>query len=324
VPALATWLDRFAAAQPHTDGRRIAHFLDRAGELSVVGSARSCKTPLTTLGVITVRGADARSFLHGQMTTDLRPLSAGETVLAAWCSPKGRVIFLLRILATEDGFHLLLPADQTAPCTKRLRLYALRAAVTIDDVSAACGVLLLRNFPVDGLTGDGLIVAGTDAMRWCVGEVDALARYWLTLDGSPRGEDAAALDFIRCGLPSLDASLAETFLPQELDLDRHAAVSFEKGCYPGQEIVARVRFRGSVKRRLARLSGKLGLPPSAGHRLIAAGTETAVGTVLDSVALDSGQVELLAVLDVEAGEVYVHGQPGQALERQALPQLPER
>lgn len=323
MPALATWLDRLATAQPQSDGRRITHFLDRADELGTVGSELSCKTPLTATGVITVGGADARSFLHGQLTADLRTLGAGQSVLAAWCSPKGRVLFLPRVLVAEEGFHLLLPADQCAPCTKRLRLYALRAKVAIDDTSADRGVLLIRNLPLKdpgGPGGDGVDTAGTDAMYWCVGDLDALARHWQALGGRPRGEDAAALDAIRNGLPSLDASLAETFLPQELDLDRHAGISFEKGCYPGQEIVARVRFRGSVKRRLARMSGELGAPLAAGHRLVAAGTETPVGTVLDSVAWGTGAVEFIAVLDVEAGEVRVHGQPDQPLEWKPLAQ----
>jgi len=323
VPVLATWIDRLAAAGPHTDGRRITHFLDRTDELGAVGSELPCKTPLTAVGVITVTGADARSFLHGQLTADLRAVTAGQSVLTAWCSPKGRVLFLLRVLVSEVGFHLLLPVDQSAACTQRLRMYALRAAVAIDDTSADRGVLLLRNLPIDAHTGDRLIAAGTDAMHWCVGDMDALASQWQALAGHPRGEDAAALDAIRNGLPSLEASLAEAFLPQEIDLDRHAGISFEKGCYPGQEIVARVRFRGSVKRRLARLNGVLGSPLAAGHRIVAAGTETAVGTVLDSVALGSGQVELLAVLDVEAGDVCVHGRSDQVLERQPLP-IPER
>lgn len=316
---LRAWLDTLAAAHPQTDGRRITHFADRNAELAAVDAGLPGKTPLTTLGVIVVRGNDALSFLHGQFSADLRAMTSGQTVLTAWCSPKGRIQFLLRVLVTDDGFRLLLPLDQVAACAKRLRLFVLRAAVDIEDRSADEGVLLLRGLAPDASLPATLCRGATPELCWCVGSLRDIGRAWSTLTIAPCGEDAAALDAIRRGLPVLDHSLADEFLPQELNLDYLQGVSFEKGCYPGQEIVARVRFRGTVKRRLARLSGTPGTFPASASRVYAAGSEQAVGTVLDCVRITDESMELLAVVRVDAEAIYLADNPDRLLQRQPLP-----
>ncbi|MEX2479263.1 MAG: hypothetical protein WD928_00235 [Gammaproteobacteria bacterium] len=320
MPELRSWLDTLAAAQPQTDGRRITHFTDRDAELAAVDAGLPGMTPLTTLGVIAVRGDAALAFLHGQLSADLRAMTSGQTVLTAWCSPKGRVVFLLRVVVTDDGFRLLLPLDQIAACVKRLRLFVLRAAVEIEDRSAAEGVLLLRGLAANASLPETLCSGGTPELCWCVGSLRDIGEAWPTFAIAPCGEDAAALDAIRRGLPVLDHSLADEFLPQELNLDYLAGVSFEKGCYPGQEIVARVRFRGTVKRRLARLSGDPGTPAASGSRVCGVGSEQAVGTVLDCVRIADESVELLAVLRVDAEAIYLAGSPGSLLRRQPLPE----
>ncbi|MBX9605856.1 MAG: hypothetical protein K2Y51_06505, partial [Gammaproteobacteria bacterium] len=185
------------------------------------------------LVALRVTGEDARDFLHGQFCGDVRALEIGQALLTAWLSPKGRALYLVQVLRAEDAFWLLLPAAQAAAFAKRLRMFVLRARVKVDD-----------------------------------GTVDAMQALAATLGLPMRSADEASLHLVCAGLPTLDATLSDAFLPQELNLDLLAGVSFNKGCYPGQEIVARVKFRGSVKRRVQRFALVTDAPPAPGARLL--------------------------------------------------------
>lgn len=228
------------------------------------------------LVALRVTGEDARDFLHGQFCGDVRALDVGQALLTAWLSPKGRALYLVQVLRADDAFWLLLPAAQAAAFTKRLRMFVLRARVKIED-----------------------------------GTVEATQALAATLGLPVRPADEAALHLVRAGLPTLDATLSDAFLPQELNLDLLAGVSFNKGCYPGQEIVARVKFRGSVKRRVQRFALDTDAPPAPGTRL--AGDDGAPhGTVLLAARAESG-VEMLAVSDLDAGPLRLDGAAPQPL-----------
>ena len=249
-----------------------------------------------------VSGEDARDFLHAQFSADLRALDIGTTLVTAWLNPKGRVLFLPRVLRGPDAFFLLLPAAQAPAFAKRLRMFVLRARVQIDD-GAERGVLVLHGMPTpSALRAD--IVGGRDAASgaiYLVGPPRALEDLAVTLGAAPLDADGATLAAIRAGAPLLEATLAEEFLPQELNLDLLAGVSFNKGCYPGQEIVARVKFRGTVKRRAQRWLAVGADCPAPGARLLGA-DGAPHGTVLAAARGDAG-VELLAVTDLDAGTV---------------------
>jgi len=302
------------SAATREDGRIIA-FGDAVREAALAGRAPS-RAPREDLAVVAVTGADAQDFLHAQVAANLKALEPGQSVLTAWCSPKGRVLFLITVIAVGDGgFRLLLARDQAGALVKRLRMYVLRAAVTVDEL-ADHGVVSLDDSEIPpSLPDDVLGSFEAGGRTWLTGPCARLAACWDTLPGTPIGELAASLVDIRRQRPRLAAELGEQFLPQELDLDEHAGVSFDKGCYPGQEIIARVRFRGSVKRRLAHLSFAGAVPPAPGTRLLAAGTDTARGTVLMAAPRDSDHGELLCVLDIEATDVRLANQPDVLLER---------
>ncbi len=228
------------------------------------------------LAALRVTGEDARDFLHGQFCGDVRALDVGEALLTAWLSPKGRALNLVQVLRTDDAFWLLLPAAQAAAFAKRLRMFVLRARVQVEDGSAETTAALAARLGVP-----------------------------------VRSADEAALDLVRAGLPTLDATLSDAFLPQELNLDLLAGVSFNKGCYPGQEIVARVKFRGSVKRRVQRFALDTDTPPTPGTR-VAGDDDAPHGTVLLAARAATG-VELLIVTDVDAGSLTLNGVALQAL-----------
>ena len=291
--------------------------------------------PLEFLAPIKVVGADAAGFLHGQFTTDVTDLAAGQAGLSAWCDPKGRVIATFILARLDDAFLLLLPGTVKEAFVKRLKMYVLRADVTIVDTSSTqplqyyTGALVkdaqsllpglasiaphsalryndytLITYPAD----IAIILAGSR-------KISLLRRAYETYfrDQGVRFLEKA---FIRQGIPWLDAETSARFLPQDLNLDTLEAVSFSKGCYPGQEIVARLRYRGAVKRRLchALTDNRTCLEP--GSALVPEGEEKNIGTVVNSVISGKSQ-ELLIVLErpfIESGKVVARDFPDWSVE----------
>ena len=217
--------------------------------------------PLTDWGVIRATGADARSFLHGQLTQDVLGLDS-RARLAGYCTAKGRLLASL-VMWREgpEAVCLALSADLLPPVLKRLRMYVLRARCVLEDATAA--------LPLWGLAGAPAVAEGGPAEPWTVqplagaglrivlpparlggvavpralqagGEPPAAP----ALDGAVwRGLEAAS------GVVRIVAATAEQFVPQMVNLELVGGVNFQKGCYPGQEIVARSQYRGTLKRR---------------------------------------------------------------------------
>ena len=271
----------------------------------------------STLAVIQIGGAEAADFLHGQFSGDVRALRAGHTLLTAWCSPKGRVLFLPRLLRDAAGeFYALLPSVQAAAFIKRLRMFMLRAKVQIEDRAESHGVIV-----IDGaVTADQTdLVLGIDGeRRWLIAPQQVIASVTQTLALPLLDDNSALLSDIRRGEPLLDTLLADQFLPQELNLDVLAGVSFNKGCYPGQEIVARVKFRGAVKRRAQRYRVASPSAPASGSRIVDA-DDVAHGTVLASAFSAPGLCEVLAVVELAAGELRLAGEDRALLSALPLP-----
>lgn len=254
-----------------------------------------CRQAAAAYAAISVAGRDARAFLQGQLTADLDEVAPGHGRLAGWLDAKGRAIALLRVVPRPDDFLLMLPASQAEAIMRRLRLYVLRAAVTV----APAG-------PIDLLTGEagrarlesmGLLPGDTPwAVALAPGGVALRPPgepHWMLAGGAANGtgnvEDWELAE-VRAGLPEVYAQTAAAFIPQMLNLERFGAVSFTKGCYPGQEIVARAHHLGQVKRRM-RLFQAPGDPPPPGTSL-ASGPG---GSVVRSARADEGCL-LLAVV----------------------------
>ena len=222
---------------------------------------------------VKIEGADAAAFLHGQFTTDVTGLAPDRACISAWCDAKGRTTATFFLARQDETFLLLVPDDIKEIFVKRLKMFVLRANVAIADA----------------------------------GEEDVLQFPQLPeTDG-----DVSETALIRQGIPLLHPGTSGRFLPQELNLDRLDAVSFTKGCYPGQEIIARLRYRGAVKRRLchAITDNSTLLAPGAG--LVLRGEERNIGTVINSVITEDGQ-ELLVVMEcllIDAGCVVAENFP---------------
>jgi tRNA-modifying protein YgfZ len=197
-------------------------------------------------GVLAFRGADAAKFLQGQLSADVEKLASGDSTLAGLLSPQGRVIALLALVrASTDEILAILPAELIPAVTTRLAKLVFRAKVRIEDVSAGTIVL-----------GAHLSVDGTLQARWGsrflllapVGEAVNSIEAETSVEALASWERADVAE----GLPQVYAATSEAFVAQMLNLDLVGAIAFDKGCYTGQEVVARAHYRGRVKRRLQR------------------------------------------------------------------------
>jgi len=282
-------------------------------ESAVAASAPTGRSMLSTLGVLRVSGDDARTFLHGQFTADVKRLQAGRGRLAAWCTPKGRVLFLMHVLCVGDAFLLILPVGELPALLKRLRLFVLRAKVQIEDLSPAWSIMGVAGddaLPVEAgqlrQADDGTLLyrlPGACAAGYVIGaQADVQARWDR---GSAPVLDAAEWEAVEigAGLPRIAGPLAEHFLPQELGLEQLDGLHFDKGCYPGQEVIARLKYRGQVKSGLFRGTTSGDLAP--GDRLYRADASATVGEVLRVASL-AGGTRVLAVVDFDAANAPLH------------------
>jgi len=278
---------------------------------------------LEHMAVLRFAGPDAIGFLQGQVSNDTAALGAGRPVLCAYSTPQGRVLAILHLLPHSSGILALLPGDVAAATAERLRKFILRAKVKIEHLGepwsiAGADAGALRGAGID-MSGDYLETNGIAAAR--VPSAGA-ERYWLLGDaasiagvaGSRSLEHAWRLADIRAGLPQIHAAASELFVAQMLNLDLIGGISFTKGCYTGQEIIARTQHLGRIKRRLFRLR----LPAGA----------WSIGQALRLVDGRSGRItevqrgqdgfEALAVLTLEAGPEA----DGESAEATAAEQLP--
>ncbi|MYJ95061.1 MAG: folate-binding protein YgfZ [Proteobacteria bacterium] len=290
--------------------------------------------PLTDMGVIEVTGDDAEGFLNGQLSHDVRSRLPLRATLSAWLDARGRVLALFRAIRTGDHWLLLTRGAEVEALIRRLRMFVLRADVQLCNQSsrwqaaAALGGiepwLESRSIALGAGTGDVATANGALFIRvgpQLVYLVSAGEAPWDWTGGNPSGtEESAALEEIRLGLVNLSPQIAGRYTAHMLNLDRLGAVAFDKGCYPGQEVVARTENLGTVKRRVFRYSGELEHEPTVGTALLDSGGSQ-VGEVVRAVRVGESRVELLAVVRIDSatGNLTCAIEPGSALTRESLP-----
>jgi folate-binding protein YgfZ len=256
---------------------------------------------LDDLGVLSVRGSDAWRFLQGQLSSDMGRLDREPSLLAGYHNPQGRVIAVLRVArAAPDHIYAILPRELVPIVLERLKRYVLRAKVTLADESGSLSVrgILAGAEGVPEAAPDGaalhLRIAGSPA-RW-LALVPRSAVPAATPADEPDRRAWALLDIAQ-GLPQVYARTSEAFVAQMLNLDRIGAIDFDKGCYTGQEVVARAHYRGRVKRRMQRLCTRSPVPLAPGDDgMLADGRRF---RVVDAVVLADGASEFLAVAPLD-------------------------
>ena len=273
---------------------------------------------LADLGVMYAHGAHCRQFLQGQLSQDLNTLAVDALTPAGLHNAAGRTLAVVWLAPWRDGIAALLPRNLMEEVLTTLRRFVLRAKVTLDDASDSCDIV--------GFSDAKRAPAG--ALRYPAGRAVHLQARGTTKVQSDRSASWQLAD-IAAGLPELGPATSGRFVAQMLNLDAIGAISFQKGCYTGQEVIARAHYRGRVKRRMQRFSCSASDMLAAGATLVAGES----GTLLDgrayqvsrSAGTDAGEVEWLAVAPmVAAGEVVeeaevVAGSSGLAARTLPLP-----
>jgi folate-binding protein YgfZ len=310
-------------ASPVADGSAS----DGAAAFSHAAADTRCAlTDLSHLGLIAVGGPEAADFLQGQVTNDVRELSATHTQLNSHCSPKGRMLASFRLLRIDETLYLLLPRSRVDALQKRLGMFKLRAKVSIDDASDALvcfGVIghcadevLAGQFGALPQGDNDMVRAGDAVLIRTAGELPRYLFIGPATDAQALWQAAAAqgaveahpdlwaLHDIRAGIPSVLPETADAFVPQMANLHLIDGVSFHKGCYSGQEVVARMQYLGKLKRRMYIAEAETGQAPKPGDALGAAGSssEQGPGRVVDARASAPGRWELLVVAEIAAAE----------------------
>jgi len=295
---------------------------------------------LSDWGVIRAKGDDAAAFLNGQLTQETLRLDVGQARLAGYCSPKGRLLAsFVMWRAAPDEILLACSADLLAPTLKRLSMFVLRAKCKLTDAS---GELALWGVALPGLLHDDAVHPIPAAPYATAAIADGTAIRLADAAGATRVLWAAAPDAIppwattsrpdvwnwlevQSGVPRIVASTVEAFVPQMVNLELVGGVNFQKGCYPGQEIVARSQYRGTLKRRMVLAEGAAAAAAGA-EVFAAADPEQPAGQVVLSASLPhpEGGARHAVLVEVkralaEAGELHVGAVDGPVVRLRALP-----
>ena len=285
---------------------------------------------IASLGVIRAEGADAASFLQGQLTQDVVLLKPGEARLAAFCSAKGRMQASFVCVKPSETEILLVCSLDVLPATlKRLSMFVMRAKAKLSDATP--------DFSVFGLAGDAAKIVGSAPLQARqFGNAHAVSLYpaasvpralWIAPKSNPTpagptlGEVMWAWSEVQSGIATINAKTADAFVPQMLNYESVGGVNFKKGCYPGQEVVARSQFRGTLKRRGYLVHSDL--PMSAGDEVFAStDADQPCGTVAQAAASPAGGFDAIVSMQVAAaaaGGLTLGSASGAKLTLQPLP-----
>jgi tRNA-modifying protein YgfZ len=315
------------------------------GDAAPSGKPDQFIAPLTDLGLISAIGEDAASFLHNQLTNDVEHLGAQDARLAGYCSPKGRLLASMLIWKTGDAIMLQVPRQIQPAIQKRLQMFVLRAKVKLTDVSGERPILglagpraldeLKAHFPQlpDAPFRKTESAAGT-LIR--VADVDGMPRYqWIASDNTaydawpalskalpPAGPALWRLSEIRAGVARITPATQEKFVPQMINFELIGGVNFKKGCYPGQEIVARTQYLGKLKRR-ALLASIPTTNVAAGDEVFSsADPGQPCGMIVNAETSGVNQAECLVEMKTAAldeGSVHLGSAEGPVLSFHSLP-----
>jgi folate-binding protein YgfZ len=297
---------------------------------------------LAQFGLIRFSGEEAQTFLHSQLTCDVEGLKAGRSTYGAYCTPKGRVLVSFLLWRAEDGFFMQLPFSLREPIQKQISKYILRSKVKATDATpewALAGVMgkdaaaLVRRVAgqapqaaheVAETPAATTIRLPGDRFEIAVARDKAPAMLEALAAGAGKADaEQWQLEIIRAGVPVILPPTQEEFVPQMINLDLIGGVSYEKGCYPGQEIVARMHYRGTLKQRAYLANINASEQPQPGEKLYSPDFgEQACGTVVNAARSPEGGHDLLAVLQISAadkGNLHWKSPDGPALKLLPLP-----
>ena len=323
------------------EGSKVISFDDPIAERqALVNGTVICD--LSHLGLLAFNGADVISFLQGQVTNDIKLLNGNNAHYTGYCNPKGRLLALFLAFSHLDHVHLQMPKELLESIAKRLKMYVMRSKVEIQDVSES-----MIKFGINGTNAAELLTPIFDKIPrndYELVSVDkgtllklpsVTSRYeiftdtvnapiiWNALAKNAKPVGAACWDWleIQAGIPEVTLKTQEEFVPQMLNYESVGGISFKKGCYPGQEVVARSQFRGTLKRRAFVVHTEGALSP--GQELFAStDAEQPVGLVVQAAKAPQGGWDAIVCLQLAAmqpGSLHVGSSTGSAIVVLPLP-----
>ena len=281
--------------------------------------------PVAHLAVLTVSGKDAAKLLQGQLTCNVNDVAESKSSLGALCNPKGRAITTFLLVKTGDAFLMVLPEELLEPVKKRLQMYILRSDVTLTDSSDTLCLIGLcqletQSEPLFATTQQEVISinlsSATQSRHLIIAEAGKAIALWSEQVDNQGFQPISSAQWryldILSGLPWLTPETSEEYIPQMLNLDVLGGISFDKGCYTGQEIIARTHYLGKAKRALFLAECDTPSTPEPNASIIddSAGTEQAIGKVLLAqrplaVHENEGKLcKMLIVLQVSDNDTY--------------------
>lgn len=325
------------------EGDHVQHFGHPAEERRAAAHGHVL-VDLSDFSLIRARGDDTQNFLNGQLSNDIRQLDATHSQLASWCSPKGRMMVIFRLFRRGNDTLLQLPAALLENTLKRLRMFVLRAKVTLESVDAELVSIglsgpdskkILAEATGFAPSGDNgcetredvsiLSLPGSHPRYEIVAPTAVAEKLWerLKSKATPAGPAVWAWLDIMAGIPSVHPGTNEEFVPQMANLEVVGGVNFKKGCYPGQEIVARMQYLGKLKQRMYRAHVEGDVLPRPGDSIYAPDFPgQSAGMAVEAQPSPDGGYDLLAVIQISsagAGKLHLGSESGPQLTLQSLP-----
>jgi tRNA-modifying protein YgfZ len=321
----------------------VVHYGDRAAELSHTRTA-TIMVDLSHQSLICFSGEDAQTFLQSQLSCDVNEVHAHQAQYGSYCTAKGRMLASFLLWRENDDFLMSLPANLCPSILKRLSLFVLRAKAQLTDCSDQWIRIGLAGSDakqiVEEISGtkwnstqhlsvthnsQTSIITHTQNRFELITTIENAPTLWeqMNKQAKPVGADCWDWLQIQSGIPVILPATQEQFLPQMVNLDTLGGVSFKKGCYPGQEIVARTQYLGKLKRRMFLANISTDTVVTAGDELFCTDmAEQSCGKIVNATPAPDGGYDVLAVIQkssVEAGEVFWGSLDGPELRINALP-----
>jgi folate-binding protein YgfZ len=337
------WREFLANTGAIIERERVEHF-GQPEEERRMAESRDILVDLSHLALLQARGPDAQSFLQGQLSNDIRQVSATQAQISAYCNPKGRMFAIFQIFQRDDSYYLQLPAALADATLKRLRMFILRSRLTLGhapDELMRIGLSgpnaprlieettgLLPSTANETYSGDDITVlrlTGPLPRFELIAPRQRMETIWTSLarHAAPTGAGPWAWLEIKAGIPTVLPGTVEEFVPQMANLELLEGVNFKKGCYPGQEIVARMHYLGRLKQRMFLAHVENDSKPQPGMPVFAPDLPgQSAGTVVSAEPAPAGGYDLLAVIQlssVQRGEIRLAAEQGPPLKLSDLP-----
>jgi folate-binding protein YgfZ len=323
---------------------RIVDFGNHEAEIRACDET-TVMVPLTHLSLLRASGSDTAEFLQGQTSNDVRHVDAEHHQLSSYSTPKGRMLALFTLFMRDDDYFLQLPQELLEAVQKRLSMFVLRSDVKLEAMDGEINSIGLAGPQAEkllqdqlggcpGEAGESLTIDGVTLLRRpgtqprfiCIAESGRINTLWQALSPSTQATGADCWDLleVRAGIPGITTETVEAFVPQMVNLQLVDGVSFKKGCYPGQEVVARMQYLGKLKRRMYRAHVSAEGAPHAGMELFSpeSASGQGAGKVVRAAPSTTGGWELLVVAEIASAEndtLFLESENGPRLALQELP-----